>query len=100
MQLTYTYDGEPEVALVVDIPKMREKEIEPKVVWKTRLDLYTMMMGISQESRANPQAYATQLFKTIKSQYQSLVLVAVVFTIKHEKGRSVLTYTEKDVPRL
>ena len=100
MQLTYTFDGEPEVALIVDVPKTREGEVAPKTVWKTRLDLYTIMMNISQESRANPQLYASQLFKTIKSEYQTLVLVAVVFTLKHEKGRTVMTYTEKDVPRL
>jgi len=50
MQLTYTFDGEPEVALIVDVPKTREGEVAPKTVWKTRLDLYTIMMNISQET--------------------------------------------------
>lgn len=98
MQFTYAYEGQPRVSLVIDIPKTKKMEIEAKRVWEVRRDLQLMMANITAESKANPQAFATQIFKTVKANFDTIVLVAVFFTIKHEgAGETMMTYTVNDV---
>ena len=98
MQITFAYAGQPQVSLIVDIPKLKGEVLPPKIIWQARRDLQVIMSHISEESKLSPESFATQLFKTVKSEYQSLVLLAMVFTIEHEnEGRTVLTYTPKEI---
>jgi hypothetical protein len=98
MQVTFAYAGQPQVSLIVDIPKLKGEVLPPKIIWQARRDLQVIMSHISEESKTSPESFATQLFKTVKSEYQSLVLLAMVFTIEHEnEGRTVLTYTPKEI---
>lgn len=99
MQVGYSYNGEPEITLIIDIPKMRDQVLEPKAVYMNRINLYSVISSIGEASKENPDAYATALFKAVREKYDTIVLVAVVFAIQHETGRSVLTYTSKDVVR-
>lgn len=99
MQVSYSFDGEPEITLIIDIPKMGDQKLEPKTVYQTRILLYTVMNQLEEEAKENPDDYAAALFKTVKEKYNTIVLVAVVFSIQHETGRSVLTYTRRDVAR-
>ncbi len=98
MQITFAFTGQPRISLIVDIPKLKGVVLPPKIIWQARRDLQVIMSHISDEAKTSPESFATQLFKTIKSEYQTLVLLAVVFTIEHEnEGQTVLTYTAKDI---
>ncbi len=98
MQITFAFTGQPRISLVVDIPKLRGTVLPPKTIIQARRDLQIIMSHISEESKSSPESFAVQLFKTIRSEYQTLVLLAMVFTIEHEnEGQTVLTYTSKDI---
>lgn len=99
MQVSYSYDGEPEITLIIDIPKMRDQKLESKAAAQHRVNLYAIMSQVDEESKANPDDYSAALFRTIKEKYNTIVLLAVVFSMKDGAGRSVLTYTSRDVVR-
>jgi hypothetical protein len=105
MQLTYSYEGlvysregYPKVALVVDIPKLRTEKLEPKKVAEIRANLLVILRAISDDTKGSPENFAQQIFKTVRSEYQTIALVAVVFTVDHEgEGQTSLTYTSREL---
>lgn len=102
MQLSYSYNGNPttgvpKVSLIVDIPKMRDQEMDSKTVAQTRVNLYNILNSVDDEAKSDPNVYASLVFQTIKANYQTLVLLAIVFTIEDETGQTILTFTDKDL---
>ena len=98
MRVTFGYVGQPKVTLVVGIPKLRTEEIPATRVWKTRGDLLVILNGISGETKANPDSFATELFKQVKEKKQDLHLTSVIFTIIQEDGSETsLCYVKEDI---
>jgi len=70
--------------------------MDAKTVAQTRVKLYNILTSVNEEAKADPNLCASEVFKAIKTTYQTLVLVAIVFTISDETGDSILTFTDRD----
>lgn len=97
MLVSFVYDGVPKVTLVVSIPKARKVEIPAKDLYKIRLDLQRCAKTVSAESQSRPDTFAHELFKTVKANFDNIVLNEVAFTLVHEDGESTMVYTLQDV---
>lgn len=97
MQITFSYVGEPKVSLIVDVPKMGDTKIGPNRVAEIRFGLLALLKSIDEETMNSPDAFATAIFKSVKAKYDTFVLVAVVFSLTHTGGDTILTYVARDL---
>ena len=97
MRVTFTYDGQPKVTLVVHIPKLRNKEITPQTIGQVRFDMEAILAAVPLNVQARADSFATELFRTVKKTRQDLTLTDIIFTIDQGDGETSLCYSQNDV---